>query len=291
MSVSFCHIGGSRMASYRYRAMIPAKELGASINNPDADVLVFSKPNTQDIPYAMRAREQGRKVIVDVCDMHMNLEPYRALTNLADAVVCPTDWFKDYLWDDFGIDAHVIPDPYEFPEVAPHCNGTNLLWFGHALNLDSLQRILPAVAGYELKVVTNAEGAIPYSTENMLKEFAAADIVVMPETAPYKSANRTVEAIRQGCFVVAEPHPAINHLPIWLGNIRKGIEWAQQNPSQANYMTLTAQNLVRNTYSPKTLGSAWRTLIQKVASCSISEPEESSGRGGPLLTSTPLMQT
>jgi hypothetical protein len=64
-----------------------------------------------------------------------------------------------------------------------------------------------------LRVVSNFEGAIPWSKETMLEEFARADIVVIPTTASYKSANRAIEAIRQGCFVVAEPHPALEGFP------------------------------------------------------------------------------
>ena len=292
MSVSFCHIGGATMASYRYRALIPAREIGASLNNPDADVLVFAKPHKQDVPYAIRAKHEGRKVIVDLCDPHLNLEHYQHLMSLADAVTCPTKWFADFLKEDYDIDATAIGDPYEFDETPPHCAGVNLLWFGHGSNFDSLQRVLPAIQELPLKIVSNIEGFTPWSLENLHREMGEADIVVMPETAPYKSANRTVEAIRRGCFVVAEPHPAINDFPgIWLGNIRKGIEWAQQNQQLANERTLEAQSFVRQWHSPKTLGSAWRTLTQRVASFSISEPEGSSGPAGCPLISTLGMQT
>ncbi len=271
MKVSFCHSGSPTMASYRYRAHIPAKEIGAEMNNPKADILVFSKPNDQDVPFALNAKNEGRKVIVDFCDMHFDQPHYVALLKLADAVVCPTEWFRDFLREDFGVEATVIGDPYEFPEAEPHCNGTNLLWYGHALNIDSLNRVLPRITDYPLRAISNVEGCIPYSRETMLEEMAKADIVIIPETAPYKSANRTIEAIRQGCFVVAEPHPAINEFPIWRGNIRKGIEWAQQNLDEANLMMKQAQEFIKKRYSPKILGDAWKTLIQKVASCSTSE--------------------
>jgi len=149
------------------------------------------------------------------------------------------------------------------------------------MNIDGLERVSGLIEGYPLQIVSNIEGAIPWSKENMLQAFAHADIVVMPETAPYKSANRTIEAIRQGCFVVAEPHPSINDFPgIWIGNIKEGIEWASHNQLQANLRTRLAQEWVGKWYSPKTQADAWRTVIQKALSCSTLEVGIFTGTNG-----------
>lgn len=280
-NVSFCHIGSSKMASYRYRCAMPAKELGAKVNDPAAEVLIFCKPDKQDVPYAEKARADGRKVIVDVCDMHFNLKHYVLLMKMADVVTCPTKWFAQFLREDYGIEAQVIPDPYEYPQLLPHCAGDNLLWYGHGLNFDSLMRIAPTILEYPLKIVSNFDGAIPWSTEEMLRQFLAADIVLMPETAPYKSPNRTVEAIRQGCFVVAEPHPALNDFPgIWIGNIRKGIEWAKSNLEEANERTRIAQNFISRTFAPQIAAVAWREAIRQALSSSTLEVELSVGTAG-----------
>lgn len=269
------------MASYRYRAMIPARELGAAINDPHADVNIFAKPIDQDVPHVLRAKSEGRVVIADFCDMHFHLNHYDLILKTADLVTVPTQWFADFLASRYGIEAFVVPDPYEYDEAEPHCAGDRLLWFGQALNLDSLERIAPLIVGHPLTVVSNVEGAIPWSRENLLAQFAVNDIVVMPETAPYKSANRTVESIRRGCFVVAEPHPAINLIPgIWIGNIQKGIEWAQSHLTAANERMRISQDYVRKWYSPATQADAWRTAIQKALSCSTSAPAICTGTGG-----------
>lgn len=282
--ISFCHPGNDSMASYRYRCATPAGELVAFINDPTADVLIFGKPDPQDIPYASTAKREGRVVIVDICDMHFEKPAYRFLMDMADALTCPTRWMAQFIRDEFGREACVVPDPYEFPELLPHCSGDRLLWFGHALNIDSLQRVWRSLDGHPLIIVSNIEGCVPWSRENMLAQFIANDIVLMPETAPYKSANRTIEAIRQGCFVVAEPHPAINDIPgIWIGNIREGIEWAQQNQSEANKRMETAQAHVRESYSPATQAAAWRTAIQKALSSSTSDAETLCGPAGSTL--------
>lgn len=281
MKVSFCHYGNENMASYRYRCATPAKELGAEINNPKANVLIFAKPIDQDVPYVLNAKQHGRRVIADFCDMHFHLPFYDLILKTADAVTVPTKWFAEQVRMQFGIEAYVIPDPYEYPEEEPHCNGDNLLWFGQAMNIDGLERISSLISGYPLRIVSNLEGAIPWSKENMLREFAHADIVVMPETAPYKSANRTIESIRQGCFVVAEPHPAINEFPgIWIGNIKEGIQWAKHNPQEAKQRTKLSQAYVRKWFSPQTQADAWRKVIQKVQSSSISEVAICTGTDG-----------
>jgi hypothetical protein len=281
MKVAFCHYGNDSMASYRYRAKIPSIELGADINNPNADVIIFAKPIDQDVPYVVKAQQRGAKIIADFCDIHFHRAHYNLILKTADAVTVPTNWFADYIADEFGIEASVVPDPFEYDELEPHCNGNKLLWFGQGMNIDSLTRIVHKLTEYPLTVVSNIDGCIPWSKENLLAEFAKADIVLMPETAPYKSANRTIEAIRQGCFVVAEPHPAINDFPgIWIGQIKKGVEWASQNPQEANERTKIAQAYVRNSYSPKTQADAWRTVIQKVQSSSTSGPAIFTGTGG-----------
>jgi len=261
--VSFIHSGDVTAASYRYRAAMPAKWLGGSLNDLTADTLVFTKPQANELMDIARAKARGAWVVVDFCDDHFDWVHYADALRLADAVTCPTQAMAARI-KELGKDAVVVPDGYESPEFAPHCNGTNLLWFGHAVNKHSLERIMPDLEGYPLRVVSNFGGTIPWSLEVMEVEFARADIVVLPATDPKKSSNRTLEAIRRGCFVVAEPHPAINHIPgIWLGNIKEGIEWARQNQQQANENTGTAQRFVAMSFSRQTLTDAWRTATAR----------------------------
>jgi hypothetical protein len=95
----------------------------------------------------------------------------------------------------------------------------------------------------------------------MLEEFARADIVVIPTTASYKSANRAIEAIRQGCFVVAEPHPALKDFPIYIGNIKEGIEWTKQQ--NMNELISKAQKFVREEFSPQILIDKWKSATRR----------------------------
>ncbi len=261
LMASFIHGGDEAMASYRYRCKIPSLEMGLAMHNLDANVIVFSKPISSDLNLAKELKVRGKKIVADFCDDHFEEPHYQDMLLLADAVTCPTVSMASRIRE-FGYTATVIPDPYEFPQAKPHCNGSKLLWFGHALNYPSLERVLPEIEDYDLRIVSNREGAIQWTPDVMYSEFPRADIVIIPATRSHKSANRAVEAIRQGCFVVAEPHPSLEDFPgIWIGNIKEGIEWATQNPQLANEGTATAQMFVEN-FSPAQTASAWKSLFR-----------------------------
>ena len=256
---SFIHWGDKNSASWRYRANIPAGGW-ASHNDLTADTLIFAKPQANELMDMARAKARGAWVVVDFCDDHFDWLHYQEALRLADAVTCSTTEMAKRI-KDLGRDATVVADPYEYPEMPPHCNGVNLLWYGHHVNRESLQRILPDLEDYPLRVVSNFAGAIPWSKETMLEEFARADIVVIPATAPYKSANRAIEAIRQGCYVVAEPHPALEGFPIYIGNIKEGIEWTKQQ--NINELISKAQRFVTAEFSPQTLIDKWKIATKR----------------------------
>jgi hypothetical protein len=240
------------MASYRYRAEMPAKSLGVSINDTTADTLIFAKPLPGDAELAERAQ----RVIVDVCDDHLQTPLYQALLACAQVVTCPTPVLAQRIPG-----ALVVPDAYEFEEAMPHCSGVKLLWFGHATNFRTLLRVAPTLTRYPLRVVSNVSGTIQWSLETMRHEFAYADMVILPATKDYKSPNRAIEAVRQGCFVVAEPHPSLDIPGIWIGDIAEGVRWAKHNLTAANERTRQAQDYVRRKYSPETQACAWRKVL------------------------------
>lgn len=230
------------------------------MNDLTADVLVYAKPLEEELPEMAAMKGLGKKVVVDFCDDHFSGRPYyKRAAILADRVTCPTSVMADVIRVNSGVESVVIPDPYEFPEEPAHCRGDRILWFGHSINFPSLKRVREGIK-HPLRVVSNVPGCIPWSIETMRRELADADIVIMPATAKYKSANRTVEAIRQGCFVVAEPHPSIEEFPIWIGDIPKGVEWAVSNPEDARRLTAKAQDYVREKFSPRTIARLWRGI-------------------------------
>ena len=269
--VSFIHWGDKTSASWRYRAKI-VSDGWASLNDFTADTLIFAKPQANELMEMARAKARGAWVIVDFCDDHFDWVHYKEALRIADVVSCNTEVMAKII-KEHGRDATVIGDPYEYPEAKPHCSGLNLLWYGHAVNKHSLERILPDLEGYNLRVVSNFGGAIPWSHETMLEEFAKADIVLMPATAEYKSPNRAIEAIRQGCFVVSERDLGIPH--IYVGNILEGIKWTQTQ--EINTLISKAQKFVRDEFTPRILIDKWKTLTKLRTT---SDVEKRSGTDG-----------
>jgi hypothetical protein len=257
--ISFIHKWNANAASYRYRAMIPARELGAEMNDLTADVLVFAKPQPEEV------KEIRSGSVVDICDDWLREYPWYAdMCAAADAITCPTQEMARLL-SMHGFSATVIPDPYEFAEADPHCGGNNLLWFGHGTNIEDYLRVRPQLEGFPRRAVSNVQGTIPWSIPTLLSEMARADIVIIPKYAEYKSSNRAVEAIRRGCFVVAEPHPSLSNIPgIWQGNLREGIEWASGHPQEANDRTRQAQIFVSRFRSASRISTAWKTTCEAV---------------------------
>lgn len=267
MTISFFHDRDDRQASYRYRGAIPSAALGLTMNDESADVWILSKITKASPTLLEKGKMLGKVVIADVCDAHLSLPYYRMVIEHADAVTTPTPLLAQFILEDCSREAVVIDDPYEFEECPPHVRGKNLLWFGHATNYSGLDMFRPALADYPLRMVSNIEGFIPWSLETMRQEFAAADIVLLPDSAPTKSANRAVEAIRQGCFVVATPHPSLEEIPgIWVGDLLKGVAWASTHPQDANERLIQSQAYVRARYSPAHVANAWKTLATACAS-------------------------
>jgi len=276
---------GEQYASYRYRTRIPAEALGARINEltDDTSIVVSVKMRKENVDLFRKLQSRGVKVIVDFCDWYFddryaNLFPlsfYDVMAREADAVTVPTVRMAELMVDAGYRKPTVICDPYDFPELPPHCDGNNLLWFGHCINRDGLLRVMPDVEKHPLTIVSRIDykplpmppQTIPWTNDSMPGHLAKADIVIIPTTPEYKSANRAIESIRQGCFVVAEPHPAIEEIDhIWVGNIKEGVEWAIQNPKEARERTLLAQQLVKVKFSPQSQADVWRTLLKKLKS-------------------------
>lgn len=286
--VSFIHWGDKTQASWRYRANIPARELGLTLNDLTADTLIFAKPQVGELMTLASAKARGARIIVDFCDDHFDWPWYKEFLRMADLATCPTEVMAGIIKghrDD--ISPVVIAEPYEYPQEKPHCVGDNLLWFGHFTNQAGILRIKEELGpNTNLRVIGSHPGATrAWSYETMLEEFAKADIVIIPTTAEYKSCNRAVEAIRQGCYVVAEPHPSLVGIPgIWIGDIKEGIEWATNNLIAANMGTLEAQKYVMERFSPQTVASAWRKAIQSLTT---SDAEGSTGPDGSALTVAP----
>lgn len=266
------------MASYRYRAKIPAQaliDLGheVTINSGDVEYIIFHKYWPEDLPIAKAAKESGIKMVFDICDDHFLNEEIgnhlKAMCSLADLITVPTKQMQSRVNHYVKRDAVVIGDPYELPALSPRNEEiSKVLWFGHHSNLPDFARVWPQLYGFDVRIVTT-KGALPcaiqWTPERIKEELFHAHVVIIPtnKKAYYKSSNRAIESIRSGCFVIAEPHPALDEFRdfIWQGSIQEGLRWAQCFRHQLPELIEKAQAYVRTYYSPIAIGKQWEKAL------------------------------
>jgi hypothetical protein len=312
MRVTFLGSAAFKLASYRYRILMPCKEMMAqgvdcqivtSYDGLNADVFVFSKHWHPDKDQAAVTQIQAPgfmaanqvsvvaddrpdpKVVYDVCDDHFDHPKYgphyHFMCQKADLIIASTDRMQEIIKEKTGLDSTVINDPFEYPELKvrhkwEQWDARKILWYGHASNFEHLHRVWDDLRGYQLMAITDgitledtvADQPFPvvsWSHENMMDGFRQADIVVIPnegELSP-KGANRMIEAIRQGVFVVAEPQPEYNKFKEWMyiGDIGKGLEWVQSNKKCIRERIEQAQKFVSSKYHPQTIGKMWTSAL------------------------------
>lgn len=286
-SISFLHPGDETMASYRYRAQIPALELqklgyDARVNAGDPDILILAKPCQDSLAQMDAAQGAGIKVIVDICDPHFQDAEmgavYIELCRRADLVTAPTDTMSDIIYTETGRNATVIGDPIEGQRCEPHAQGDRVLWFGHGSNLDVLWRYFPHMHKVTDRfwICTTTDLLIPHvpwSRENLERELRASHICMFPtkKEHAYKSPNRLCEALAAGCWPVVEPHPAYEpwrHL-VPPGSCLQGIRHAISHPEVVNEWVESAQEIAFRLYGRDKIARLWADAVDKLISCDI----------------------
>lgn len=269
--VVFVHRGGREMASYRYRTEVPANHIGATINGGEAEIVVFSKPVPEDLEIARIAKDGGAKIITDLCDPHIEDRPhYKEILDLSDLAVCATKVSRRVVSEYFPRDIEVIPDPYEFEELPPHCSGDQFLWFGHKSNLKDIQKFMGAE---NLRIISGPfdvapEGVTFYSPQNLHRGLSEADFTLFPTSqgSEYKSNNRLLNAIRMGTFPICSYHPSYDEFKdmVWVGPLSEAFKWTRHHKSELNDLILQAQDYIKDRYSPEAIGERWKSLLESI---------------------------
>lgn len=270
------------LATYRYRAEIPSTEVAkhngfvVGVNEGEADIAIFTKPVMADVEIAKQLKAEGAKIVVDLQDNHFHHaksgDTQRAMAAISDAVICATETMRQIIGEEVGRDACVIGDPYEFEEVAPHAQGDDYLWFGHQVNFAELAGVMNVMgASRKLRVVTGPRQVpttIPWSVENLRRAFAMSNIALFPtrEGSQYKSPNRLINAIRQGCFAVCMMHPAYWEFRdyVWVGDFHAGLRWSEAFVDELNERVRSGQDYVRERFSPETIGKKWVSFLESL---------------------------
>jgi hypothetical protein len=243
------------MASYRLRTEIPAKHLGASINDGEADVVVFSKPVKADIDVARQCKGNAA-VVVDICDPH----DYSEILRYADRIVVSSEALLE-----LHPTATVIPDPIEGPGGAPHADAEMIAWIGHRSNLRALDDWLRKLRVPVVVCTNDTPDTLPWSLEMQAWVYEAAGKVLVPATTRFKSANRVAQAIHEGCFVVASDIPAYRPLRqwAWVGSYPTGMRWASSRVD-LNDIVADGQRHVREHFAPERICEQWRDFLGSI---------------------------
>jgi hypothetical protein len=260
------------------RILHPAEELegmghdiSVSSEPPEGkpDVIVLSKHDPINPKVAERAREMGSKVVFDICDDHFDnpktARIYIDTVKLADRVTTVTQAHADKIRDFCGVKATVIEDPYEWDEVKPKKPTDKLFWFGMPKNWPGLMEELPKLHGYQILCIgdsTQDPRIVQWSWETMEDGFKSAGMVILPHPKPGNSPDRVVDAVRNGLYVVTHPWPEAEHLGMWHGDIKEGVEWALENPKQAKRAVSKAQEIVRKRNAPWKIAKDWEAVFK-----------------------------
>lgn len=246
---------GAKLASSRLRAVIPQQELAKLGIKQGHDVLVYGKHFIN--PHG----SVFKKFVYDVCDDHFSdahAEYYLKHTKAADLVTCNSDKMRDVIYGYTGRVALVIPDPYE-SEEQPAGTGKGLFWFGHQSNLPTINPYLDL--GVEL--LTGEAWSRPRQLDGLRR---CAAVLLPTDRRQAKSANRLIEAARNGRFCICGPLPAYDEFKewMWVGDIREGVEWFNNNPEEAVKRVKACQDYIRDKYSPEAIGRLWLNALEKV---------------------------
>lgn len=262
-NVVFIHRGGEQMASYRIRAKIPAEQIGATVNEGDAYIAVFSKPMEGDEKSAEIIKKNGGKVVLDICDPH----DYRHMVKYADIITTPTRVCADIILKQYGIAAEIIPDCYEMDLLPPHADGDKRVWVGHKLNLED---IVPYRDMDNLRIVTgpnHPEGTTFWTPENAHRAMSEASLFLLPTRrgAEYKSPNRLLNALRMGLFPVCDPHPAYEEFKgiVWACGLPTGLRWCKEFKADLNGLVSMGQKYIEK-YSPERVGERWKEVLGSI---------------------------
>lgn len=247
---------GPNIASSRLRAAIPQRELQKLGMGKGSDVLVYGK---HLVP--MQVAKRYPKRVFDICDDHFGgpfADYYLEHAAKADLVTCNSDTMAWIVRQHTGRVATVIPDPYESDEK-PAGAGDGLLWFGHQSNLQDLHPYIDL----KPEILTGDD----WSREKQLAALERCAAVMIPTgKSMAKSANRLIESVRNGRFVIAGELPAHDEFAtwMWVGDIREGVDWFRANTDKAVERVGFCQAYVRQHYSPEAIGRLWFNALSQL---------------------------
>jgi len=171
---------------------------------------------------------------------------------------CNSEAMQGIIYRETAREAIVIPDPYESAEK-PAGIGEGACWFGHESNLIDLDPYLDL----NPKILTGES----WSREKQDVMLSHCAFVLIPTgKSMAKSANRLMDAVRNGRFVIAGDLPAHEEFKkfMWVGDIRAGVEWFYSHQDEAIERISECQKYIEKKYSPEAISRLWFNTLEKL---------------------------
>ncbi len=291
MNVSYVTTGNDNIASFRYRILSPAQNLGkhliilsvSSLARKESEVVVFSKHWTyNDWSYANFCKLRGQKVIFDVCDDHFEgkmSDHYRRMSDVADTITCNSYEMAEVIKEKVDRDAIVIPDPVLSPQLSYDPDmPTSLCWYGQSMNIHGLYDVYTEDCTYPLEIVlpSNVQPPAYFQApqirwtpwhKNIIPDLAERNTVaVLPyrQGKAAKSANRVLEALQCGMVVLTDPIPSVQELPkAGIAYLDRPINEVMEAVQGWNWglEIEKAQKHIAENYSPEVIADKWARVF------------------------------
>lgn len=261
------------LASYRLRVQLPAPHLGCDYVIGDVGRPTFF----YKLGHPELAASLGEPIVFDVVNDHFAAYPtVPAMVRLAKVVTAGSEEMAKTIEFYTGRKAIVIDDPYENDEAAPSCEGHDALWFGHLVNIASLEREFRKLQNQNLVICSNIASqqrghirTVEWSRESEERCLRECAVVLLTGGNKGASTNRVVKALRAGRFVVMPEACPLSWRQFrefcWIGDVRKGLNWAFQNRADACALVRAGQDYVRERFSPQTIGAQWGAAFKEAA--------------------------
>ena len=300
----------TRRASHRLRGEVTCRALAdqgydAKIltdwNEVDSDTLVIFLKLSQP-EQIQQAKDLGAKTVYDLCDNKFGEQTeYEPCCRLADIVSVNSIQMGISVKEHTGLDAVVMPDPYERPWLDPVFSPEEelkLLWFGSQASFkffplaEVWQRLETEIGNYCYTMISSKTERLlskmtlrqdkgmlsgvnfskldlqPWTWELQGELLKNCDIVLMPvqtdnTRTDTKSANRVIDSLISGRFVITSPLASYKEFApyTWQGDYIEGIKWACDNPVEVVERITLGQRYVEENYSAAILSKKFMEAI------------------------------
>ena len=300
----------TRRASHRLRGEVTCRALAdqgydAKIltdwNEVDSDTLVIFLKLSQP-EQIQQAKDLGAKTVYDLCDNKFGEQAeYEPCCRQADVVSVNSIQMGISVKEHTGLDAVVMPDPYERPRLDPVFSPgeeLKLLWFGSQSSfkffpiVEVWQRLETEIGNYCYTMISSKTERLlskmtlrqdkgmlsgvnfskldlqPWTWELQGELLKNCDIVLMPiqtdnPRTDTKSANRVIDSLISGRFVITSPLASYEEFApyTWQGDYIEGIKWARDNPVEVVERITLGQRYVEENYSAAMLSKKFMEAI------------------------------